>query len=83
MGVYMDFDNTAFDGGDIPPYPRKPENGTREASAWMIHCIDAKVAKLAKPGLRPHPTMRGYRLELVEQLEAGGPYRLRTSSGVF
>jgi hypothetical protein len=65
---------------NIPPFLRKPEDGTREASASMLSAIDAKVAKLAKLGLRPHPTMLGYRLELLGQLEAGGPYKLRMSS---
>lgn len=45
--------------------------------------IDIKIAKLAKLGLRPHPTMLGYRQELVEQLDRNGPYRLRVSSGWF
>lgn len=31
------------DGIEIPPYPRKPENGTREATDWMIGRIDYKV----------------------------------------
>lgn len=65
---------------NIPPYPRKPENGTRQATAWMIHCIDAKIAKLADLGLRPHSTLLGYRQELAAQLDAGGPYKLRVSS---
>jgi hypothetical protein len=68
---------------DIPPFLRKPEDGTREASASMISSIDAKVAKLAKLGLRPHPTMLGYRLELAGKLESGGPYKLRMSSMIL
>lgn len=67
----------------IPPYPRSPKDGTREATENMISRINFKIAKLATLGLRPHPVMLGYRQELVEQLEAGGPYKLRMSSGVF
>jgi hypothetical protein len=76
---------SACDSGDdeIPPYLRAPEKGTRLATENMLYAIDAKIAKLAKLGLRPHPTMVGYRQELVEQLESGGPYRIRVTAGVF
>lgn len=75
----------AWDADDfeIPPYPRAPEKGTRLATENMLYAIDAKIAKLAKLGLRPHPTMLGYRQELVEQLESGGPYRLRVTSMIL
>lgn len=68
---------------EIQPYPRASKNGTREATENMLYGIDAKIAKLAKLGLRPHPIMLGYRQELMEQLDRGGPYRLRVSSGWF
>jgi hypothetical protein len=68
---------------EIPPYQRPPENGTRLATENMVVRIDYKIKKLAALGLRPHPTMLGYRKELVEQLESNGPYRLRVSSGIF
>ena len=68
---------------EIPPYLRKPANGTRLATESMISCIDFKIAKLAKLGLRLHPNMLGYRRELDDQLIAGGPYKLHTFSGVF
>lgn len=64
----------------IPPFLRKPKDGTREATANMIQSIDAKIEKLAGLGLRPHPTMLGYRDELVAQLESDGPYKLRVTS---
>jgi hypothetical protein len=68
---------------EIPPYPRYPEDGTREATENMIGRIDGKIAKLATLGLRPHLIMVGYRQELVGQLESGGPYKLRMRSAVF
>lgn len=71
------------DDFEIPPFPRAPEDGTREATESMIRGIDAKIAKLAKLGLRPHPTMLGYRQELVGQLDSNGPYQLRFKSGIF
>lgn len=64
----------------IPSFLSKPKNGTREATANMIQSIDAKIEKLAGLGLRPHPTMLGYRAELAGQLESDGPYRLRVTS---
>ena len=68
---------------DIPPFLRLPDDGTREATENMSATIDVKIAKRAKLGLRTHPIMIGYREELVEQLETGGPYKLRVTSGVF
>lgn len=68
---------------EIPAFLREPENGTRLATENMIQSIDAKIAKLAALGLRPHPIMLGYRQELVAQMERNGPYRLRMSSGIF
>ena len=68
---------------EIPPFVRYPADGTREATEMMIESIDVKVAKLAKLGLRPHPTMLEYRSELLEQLTNKGPYRLRMSGGIF
>jgi len=64
-------------------YQRAPKNGTREATENMIGRIDHKITKLATLGLRPHPIMLGYRQELVEQLESGGPYKLRMTSATF
>lgn len=65
---------------DIPPYQRKPANGTRDATANMIYKIDAKIKQLAGLGLRPHPNMLSYRAELAGQLDSGGPYKLRSTS---
>jgi len=67
----------------IPAFRRFPKNGTLEASKNMIYRIDAKIARLATLGLRPHPIMLGYRQELLEQLKSGGPYKLRLSSAFF
>lgn len=71
------------DDFEIPPFLRSPANGTREATENMVMSIDNKIAKLATLGLRPHPTMLGYRQELVEQMDRNGPYRLRMSGGIF
>ena len=35
---------------DIPPYPRLPKNGTREATELAIKRIDVKVEKLKNSG---------------------------------
>lgn len=67
----------------IPPFSREPKNGTREATANMIHRIDAKIKKLAALGLRPHPNMVGYRADLVGQLECDGPYLLHETRMVL
>lgn len=72
-----------FDIDRIPPYLRLPKDGTREATENMIGRIEGKIAQLATLGLRPHPIMVGYRQELMEQLKAGGPYKLRMRSAVF
>lgn len=72
-----------IDEPSFPPYLRKPENGTREDTAWMVHCIDVKITQLAELGLRPHPTMLEYRQELAGQLESGGPYKLRVTTMLF
>ncbi len=76
----QDWDSPDF---EIPPYLRAPERGTRLATENMLYAIDAKIAKLANLGLRPHPNMLGYRQELMEQLESGGPYRLRVTSMIL
>lgn len=68
---------------DIPPFLRKPADGTREGSEWMLSCANIKIAKLAALGLRPHPTLLDYKTDLEQQLEQGGPYVLRHSSGWF
>jgi hypothetical protein len=68
---------------EIPPFLRAPEPGTRLATENMVACIDNKTTKLAKLGLRPHPNLLGYRLELMEQLNNNGPYRVKWSSGIF
>lgn len=65
---------------EIPPYLRLPENGTRPATEHMIARIDKKILKLAKLGLRPHPSLLDYRQELTAQLDNNGPYRVRLSS---
>lgn len=67
----------------LQPYQLWPKNGTRKATENMIARIDGKIAQLAALGLRPHPIMTGYRQELLDQLETGGPYKLRVTSGVF
>ena len=64
---------------DIPPYPRLPKNGTREATELAIQWSDVKVEKLKKLGLRPHPVMLEYREELTGQLQINGPYGFRLS----
>lgn len=71
------------DDYDIPPYLRAPERGSRLATENMVARIDYKINKLAALGLRPHPTLLGYRKELNEQLAKNGPYRLRVTSGFF
>lgn len=76
----QDWDSPDF---EIPPFLRAPENGTRLATENMIWGIDAKIAKLAMLGLRPHPNMLGYRQELMGQLDNNGPYRLRVTSRVL
>ena len=68
---------------EIPPFLRAPERGTRLASENMVARIDNKISKLAALGLRPHPNLLSYRQELVEQLISNGPYRVRSSSGMF
>jgi len=77
------FENMDAEDFEIPPFLRAPEDGTRLATENMVISIDNKITKLAKLGLRPHPNLIGYRLELVEQLNNNGPYRVRWSSGVF
>ena len=71
------------DDFEIPPFVRAPEDRSRLATENMVVSIDAKIAKLAKLGLRPHPNLLDYRQELMAQLDVGGPYRLRGSSGFF
>lgn len=68
---------------EIPPYPYPPKNGTRLATENMIFAIDAKIAKLAALGLRPHVNLIEYRRDLVAQMDANGLYRVRVSSGIF
>jgi hypothetical protein len=77
------FEYMAVDDFEIPSLQRYPANGTREATETMIQRIDARIARLAELGLRPHPNMLGYRQELMEQLARSGPYRLRVTSGIF
>lgn len=80
MTLRMTSEHMDAEDFEIPPFLRFPANGTREATEMMISRIDGKITQLATLGLRPHPTMLGYRQELVEQLESGGPYRLRVTS---
>ncbi len=68
---------------EISPYPCLPKNGTRLATENMISAIDAKITKLAALGLRPHANLIEYRRDLVAQMDANGPYRVRVSSGIF
>lgn len=68
---------------ELPPWQQMPAKGTRLTTENMLGLIETKIDKLAALGLRPHPTLLGYRLELEAQLEAGGPYKLRSSSGWF
>jgi|GEM_PF-5905441 len=68
---------------EILPYPCAPKNGTRLATENMIFAIDAKIAKLAALGLRPHVNLIGYRRTLVAQMDTNDPYRVRVSSGIF
>lgn len=68
---------------ELPPWQQMPAKGTRLATENMLGLIETKIAKLAALGLRPHPNLLGYRQELDAQLEAGGPYKLRVSSGWF
>ena len=71
------------DGFEIPPYPRRPKKGTREATESMVQRIDVKIEQLKGLGLRAHPNMLEYRLKLLDQLHNNGPYRLETTSGMF
>lgn len=71
------------DDFEIPPYPRLPKNGTRDATENMVMSIDSKIEKLATLGLHPHPNMIEYRQDLMEQLDNNGPYRLRMSGVRF
>lgn len=68
------------EGFEFPPFLRKPEDGTRESTEWMIRRIDGKIEQLKGLCLRPHPTMLGYRAELKGQLQNNGPYRLQKCS---
>ena len=71
------------EGFEIPTFLRKPGNGTRERTEWMIGRIDGKIKQLKGLGLRPHPIMLGYRDELLNQLKSNGPYKLRAPSAMF
>lgn len=71
------------DGFEIPPYPQRPKNGTREASESMVQRIDAKIEQLKGLGLRAHPNMLEYREELLGQLQSNGSYHLRITSETF
>lgn len=42
---------------DIPPYLRKPEEGTVQAGQFWLSCINAKLHQLEALGLRPHATL--------------------------
>lgn len=59
---------------DIPPFHRKPPQGSRERVQWMADRIDSRIERLAELGLRPHPDLIAYRKELGGQLaEARAP----------
>lgn len=42
---------------DIPPYLRKPAEGTTQAGQFWLSGIIAKIRKLEALGLRPHATL--------------------------
>ena len=42
---------------EIPPYLRKPEEGTAQAGQFWLSCINAKLQQLEALGLRPHATL--------------------------
>lgn len=42
---------------EIPPYLRKPEEGTVQAGQFWLSCINAKLQQLEALGLRPHVTL--------------------------
>ena len=42
---------------EIPPYLRKPEEGTVQAGQFWLSCINAKLQQLEALGLRPHATL--------------------------
>ncbi len=42
---------------EIPPYLRKPEEGTAQAGQFWLSCINAKLQQLEALGLRPHVTL--------------------------
>ena len=42
---------------DIPPYLRKPAEGTTQAGQFWLAGIVAKIRKLEALGLRPHATL--------------------------
>ena len=58
---------------EFPPYLRKPERGTREYAERIISMINAKVAKLAEKGLRPHPQLLANRQHCTDFLEGRIP----------
>ena len=68
---------------DIPPFQRKPPQGSRERVLWMADRIHRRTARLAELGLRPHPGLIAYRNELCGQLAEDGPYALRHKSEMF
>lgn len=71
------------DSGAIPPFPRLPKEGSREMTLWAINRIDARIDRLGRLGLRPHPSMLAYRAELVAQIAGGGPYSVAVRSAYF
>ena len=62
-------DSSALPGigvvGDIPPFLRLPDAGTREATEAMVRSIDNRIRRLERLGLRPYPNMLEFRSELV------------------
>jgi hypothetical protein len=42
---------------EIPPYLRKPAEGTTQAGQFWLSGINAKIRKLEALGLRPHATL--------------------------
>lgn len=48
---------------EIPPFPRKPtEPGAVETGRFWLNAIDARIRKLERLGLRPHPIVLEHRI---------------------
>ncbi len=67
----------------IPPFLRKPDQGTRGASEFALQQLDNRIAQHSRLGLRSHPEMLAYREELALQIANGGPYTVHCQSAYF